>query len=100
MEWNYNSNRIEGNTLTFQETALLIMFGRYDGGHEERHYTEMKAHDMAITQIKEWAEDKKRRLTESDIRGLNKLILKESFWSPAQTLDGMRNEKRNYSRPI
>ena len=28
LEWNYNSNRIEGNTLTYSETKLLLVHGR------------------------------------------------------------------------
>ena len=28
LEWNYNSNHIEGNTLTYGQTELLILFGK------------------------------------------------------------------------
>ena len=28
MEFNYNSNHIEGNTLTYGQTELLLLFGR------------------------------------------------------------------------
>ena len=48
LEWNYNSNHIEGNTLTYQETELLLIHGRTAGGHPMRDYEEMKAHDVAI----------------------------------------------------
>ena len=48
LEWNYNSNHIEGNTLTYHETELLLIHGRTAGGHPMRHYEEMKAHDIAI----------------------------------------------------
>ena len=48
LEWNYNSNHIEGNTLTYHETELLLIHGRTAGGHPLRDYEEMKAHDVAI----------------------------------------------------
>ena len=36
LEWNYNSNHIEGNTLTYHETELLLIHGRTAGGHPMR----------------------------------------------------------------
>ena len=93
LEWNYHSNRIEGNTLTYGQTELLLIFGRYDGGHLERNYIEMKAHDVAIKQVKELAKNKKRKLTENDIRDLNQIVLKEPFWREAETPDGKPTRK-------
>jgi Fic family protein len=43
LEWNYNSNHIEGNTLTYGETELLLIQGQTVGGHTIREYEEMKA---------------------------------------------------------
>ena len=48
LEWNYNSNHIEGNTLTYHETELLLLYDRVAGGHPMRDYEEMKAHNVAI----------------------------------------------------
>ena len=93
LDWNYNSNHIEGNTLTYGQTELLLIFDRYEGGHHGRDYMEMKAHDVAIKKIKQLAKDKNRQLTESDIRELNLIILKESFWKEAQTSDGRETRK-------
>ena len=93
LDWNYNSNHIEGNALTYRQTELLLIFGRCDGGHLERNYMEMRGHDVAIKKIKESAQDKNRQLTETDIRELNKIILKESFWKEAQTFDGKKTRK-------
>lgn len=94
LEWNYNSNHIEGNTLTYGETELLLIFGRADGNHPLRDYEEMKAHDLAINKVREFAEDKERNLTEADIRDLNKLIIKEPFWKEAETPDGKPTKKQ------
>lgn len=88
LEWNYNSNHIEGNTLTYGETKLLLLFDKTTGDHEKREYDEMQAHDVAIHLVKEWAEDKSRDLTEADIKNLNKIILVRPYWKEALTYDG------------
>lgn len=94
LEWNYNSNRIEGNTLTYGETELLLIHGRTEGDHLVRHYKEMEAHDLAVEKVRELAGDKERYLTEADIRDLNLLILKEPFWKDAETPDGQPTRKQ------
>lgn len=55
LEFNYNSNHLEGNTLTYGETELLLIFDRTTGNHELREYEEMKGHDVAYEMIKELA---------------------------------------------
>ena len=93
LEWNYNSNHIEGNTLTYHETELLLVFGRTSGGHPMRDYEEMKAHDVAIDHVRRLAAEE-RELSEAEIRQLNSIILKEPFWAPAETPDGQPTRKR------
>ncbi len=88
LEWNFNSNHIEGNTLTYFETQLLLLLGNTSGDHKVREYEEMKAHDVAVEVVKNWAGDKDRRITEKEIRELNKIILVSPFWKDAQTPDG------------
>ena len=87
LEWNYNSNHIEGNTLTYHETELLLIHGRTAGGHPMRDYEEMKAHDVAIDHARRLAGEE-RVLGEGDIRDLNKILLKEPFAQRAGTGDG------------
>ncbi len=94
LEWNYHSNHIEGNTLTYGETELLLIHGATHGNHVLREYEEMQAHDVGITHLRDLAEDRTRLLGESDIRNLNKIILKEPFWKPAQTEDGKPSRKQ------
>jgi len=94
LEWNYNSNHIEGNTLTIGETLLLLIKGKTTGDHDKREYDEMEAHDVAVEMVKEWAKDKERPLTELDIRELNRIILVRPFFSPAQTADGQPTRKK------
>jgi len=88
LEWDYNSNHLEGNTLTYGETELLLIFGKTTGAHDKREFDEMAAHDVAIKMVKEMAEDNERPLTESFIRNLNKIILVRPFWKEAITPDG------------
>lgn len=88
LEWNYHSNHIEGNTLTYGETVLLLLHGQTHGNHSLREYEEMKAHDVGIKHLRNLAADKDRLISPSDIRDLNKIILKEPFWKPTQTPDG------------
>ena len=93
LEWNYNSNHIEGNTLTYGQTELLLIFEKTTGDHEMREYEEMQAHDVAIKLVNEYANDQTRELTEADVRQWNKIILVKPFWANAQTADGQPTRK-------
>lgn len=90
LDWNYNSNRIEGNTLTYKETRELIL-GGLPPTKPRRHVKEMKAHDLAISIVLEMA-DNSSPITEVDIKQLNQVTLKEPFYHITQTDDG--NESR------
>ena len=94
LEWNYHSNHIEGNTLTYNETKALLDEGKEEGIHPPRDYKEIKAHDLAINKIREFAKDKERKLNEVTIRDLNQIILKEPFWKDAVTSDGQKTKKK------
>ena len=94
LEFNYNSNHIEGNTLTYGETELLLIFGKTEGQHEFREYEEMEAHDVAFNLIKEWAADTERPLTETAIKNLNELLLVKPYWKDAVTPDGQPTRRQ------
>ncbi|MBI5917345.1 MAG: Fic family protein [Bacteroidetes bacterium] len=93
LEWNYNSNHIEGNTLTYSQTELLLISNQAIGDRDFREFEEMKAHNIAIEMVREIAEDVERPLTESFIRILNATILKEPFWKEAETEDGQKTRR-------
>lgn len=93
LEWNYNSNHIEGNTLTYGETELLLIFGQTKGNHEIREYEEMKGHDVALKLVEDLASDKEAVLTEKFIREINGIILKEPFYKEAVTPDGQSTRR-------
>ncbi len=80
LEFNYNSNHIEGNTLTYGQTKLLLMFDKTTGTASMRDYQEMKAHNVGLELMKREALDKERPLTESFIRELNRVIQVENYY--------------------
>jgi Fic family protein len=88
LEWNYNSNHMEGNTLTYDETTLLLIFDQTKGNHELREYEEMKGHDVALKMVYDLVDDKERTLNENFIRQLNTLLLVRPFFKEAITPDG------------
>jgi Fic family protein len=94
MEFNYNSNHLEGNTLTYNETELLLIFEKTTGTHSRREQDEMEAHDVAWELINEWAGDREHPITEAYIKNLNKIILVKPFWKDAITPDGQSTRRK------
>jgi Fic family protein len=94
LEWNFNSNHIEGNTLTYGETELLLIFDQTKGNHELREYEEMKGHDIALKLIYDLAADNERQLTEKFIREINEILLVRPFYKEAITPDGQQTRRQ------
>jgi len=84
IDFNYNSNHLEGNTLTYGQTKLLLLFGDTIGNASMQDYEEMKAHNVGLELMKITALDKERPLSESFIRELNKTILVRDFWKTSR----------------
>lgn len=79
LEFNYNSNHIEGNTLTYGQTELLLMFGRVVGEANMKDLEEMKAHNVCLKMMQEEAGIKEKPLTELFIRTLHQTMLREDY---------------------
>jgi len=94
LEFNYNSNHLEGNTLTYGQTQLLLFYDKSSGDVPVSDIEEMKAHDVALSQIEEMSIDKERFLTEQFIKELNKIILVKPYWKDAITYDGTPTRKK------
>ena len=94
LEWNFHSNHMEGNTLTYGETKMLLFFDKAVGNHEKRNYDEMEAHDVAINMVQQWAMEKEREVTAADLRNLNKVILVKPFYKDAITPEGGPGRKK------
>ena len=75
LEFTYNSNKIEGNTLTLQETNLIINEGLTISGKTMREHLEAVNHKDAIHFIKDLI-DKNTKLTESVLLQLHSIILR------------------------
>ena len=58
LEFNYNSNHIEGNTLTYGQTEMLLMFGKVVDSANMKDLEEMKASNVGLKMIRLEAEDK------------------------------------------
>jgi Fic family protein len=94
LEFNYNSNHLEGNTLTYGQTQLLLFYDKSSGDVPVSDIEEMKAHDVALYQVEEMAIDEERPLTEMFIKELNKTILVKPFWKDAEAYDGSPTRKK------
>ena len=86
LEFNYNSNHIEGNTLTYGQTELLLKYGEVAENAKMKDLEEMKAHNLCLGLVKAEAMDNDRPLTEAFVRGLHKTMLREDY--TAYTKDG------------
>lgn len=75
IEYTYESNKIEGNTLTLQETALVIEKGLTVGGKTLNEHLEAVNHTYAIEYIKELSRDN-QSISERDLLQIYSLILK------------------------
>lgn len=92
LEWNYHSNAIEGNKLTFGETYSFLMYGLTAKGKPLKDHLDIKGHNEAINFLMGVVKDD-RDLTETEIRELHKMILVEPYQSPAITFDGQKTSK-------
>ena len=73
-EYNYNSNHIEGNTLTYGQTELLLLFGKVSGEGDLKDFVDMKASQVGVEMVMEAVRDKGIPLTQNFIRQLHKCI--------------------------
>lgn len=88
LEFNYNSNHIEGNTLTYGQTEMLLMFGKVVESANMKDLEEMKASNVGLKMVKEAALDKEQPLTEYFIRTLHQTLLREDYTVYRQLPDG------------
>src|ERR1700754_4887082 len=78
LDWDYHSNHLEGNSLTYGETKALILFGITAQGKPLKDHFEITGHDEAI----KWVTDVVKQdypLTETFIRELHVLLLKSPY---------------------
>lgn len=93
LDWNYHSNHLEGNQLTYGETKALIYFGMTAQGKPLKDHLETSGHNEAILWIEEIIKNE-YPLTEAGIRELHKHILKEPYYKPAMTPSGQKTTRQ------
>ena len=79
VDFNYNSNHIEGNTLTYGQTEILLLFGKVIGEAELRDVHEMTASNVGLQMMTEEASLKDMPLTQNFIRSLHHTLLREDY---------------------
>lgn len=75
LEWTYNSNGIEGNTLTLRETQVVLE-GITVGGKSIKEHLEAINHEKAILYLDDLLKDD-NPITEWNIKGIHQLVLKD-----------------------
>ena len=93
LDWNYHSNNLEGNSLTYGETKALILFGITAQGKPLNDHFEITGHNEAINWVIDLVKGE-AELTEVFIRELHTLILKESSYKEALTLEGKPTRRK------
>lgn len=92
LDWNYNSNAIEGNQLSYGETVAFLNFGLTAKGKPFKDHLDIKGHNEAIGFMLQLIKEN-RPLSESDIKDLHKIILVEPYFSKTMSPQGIEFEK-------
>lgn len=79
IDYNYNSNHIEGNTLTYGQTELLLLFGKVSGEGDLKDFVDMKASQVGLKMMTEEAREGTMPLTQNFIRQLHKTLLRGDY---------------------
>jgi Fic family protein len=87
LDWNYNSNAIEGNKLTLGETKAFLLEGLTASGKPLKDHLDIRGHDDVVTFLAGFVQ-RKEILTEAIIRELHKILLHEPYKVQAKTRDG------------
>ncbi|HET6230366.1 MAG TPA: Fic family protein [Longimicrobiaceae bacterium] len=93
LEWNYHSNAIEGNSLTFGETRAFLLHGLTAKGKPFKDYLDIQGHDRVIDVLLDVVHDREE-LTESMIREMHKVLLVEPYSMPAESPEGLPTSRR------
>ncbi len=79
IDFNYNSNHIEGNALTYGQTELLLLYGKISGEANFRDCEEMKASNVGLKMMLVEATETQQPLTQNFIRTLHRTLLREDY---------------------
>lgn len=85
--WNYNSNAIEGNKLTYGETLTLLLYGLTARGKPLKDHLDIIGHRDAVELMLDMVKGD-RPLRQTDVRQLHQIMLKADYQQRAITPDG------------
>jgi Fic family protein len=77
VEFTYNSTAIEGNTLSLQETKILLLEGITIGGKSMREHLEIINHKEAIDYIEELSHKQLSEMRRTDLFNIHAIILQK-----------------------
>jgi Fic family protein len=92
LDWNYHSNHLEGNSLSYGETKALLMFGITAQGKPLKDHFEITGHNEGINYALDMIKGN-RPLTENFIREIHQLLLKERYQVDAISPDGLPTKR-------
>lgn len=90
IDFNYNSNHLEGNTLTYGQTEILLLFGKVIGEANVKDVQDMTASNVTLKMMKEEALLKETPLTVNFIRTLHHTLLREDYTVYRQLPNGQQ----------
>lgn len=109
LEWNYNSNAMEGNTLTMEETRSIMVGNITVSGKPIKDVLEIKGHDDVVTDILKIGRQQ-IRLSEARIKRIHAAIMHEEdpekqkeigVWKRhANYLYNYKNERFDFVAPL
>ena len=85
--WNYHSNAIEGNKLTYGETLTLLLHGITAKGKPLKDHLDVIGHRDAVDVMLNLIKGE-RPLRQTDVRQMHQLMLKEDYHQRAIRPDG------------
>lgn len=79
VDYNFNSNYIEGNTLTYAQTVLLLLLGKVSGEGDLKDFADMKASQVGFEMMRDIVKLNDTPLSQNFIRQLHKVLLREDY---------------------
>lgn len=95
LELNYHSNRIEGNSLDYGETKLLLLKNLTASGKPLKDHLEIKGHNEALKKLEALAR-KELAITEKLIKEFHQILLIDPFKDYPELLPGTYKDRPNY----
>ncbi len=93
LDWNYHSNKLEGNSLTSGETNALLLFGITAPGKPLNDHFKVTGHNDAVNWVLDLVKSE-IDLSEDFLCELHSILLKEAKFKDAITLSGEHTKRR------